>query len=94
MAYRHLQVAIRYPTQSFGLPTSDSARAPNGELSRSPSLSPSTSNTGFQLLDQDVAVARMTGQLGNHVRVDEPQAHRTLVPEELLVESVRLSHLS
>ncbi len=61
LAYRHLQVAIRYPTQSFGLPASDSARAPNGELSRSPSLSPSTSHTGFQLLDQDVAVACMTG---------------------------------
>ena len=42
----------------------------------------------------NVAGARMTGELGNQVRVDEPQGHLTPVPGELLVESMRLSHLS
>src|SRR5688572_12841882 len=40
------------------------------------------------LLDEDVAVAGMAGELLDHVRVDEPKRHRVSVPVELIVQLV------
>jgi len=44
--------------------------------------------SGQQLLDQDVAVAGMTGQLGEQMGIDESQADRGATPVKDLAEAV------
>ncbi len=96
LAYRHLQVAIRYPTAVVRAPCLGLRACTEWRTQQ-------VAQFVTQHVPHGLSVARPgrrrglhdgLAQLGNHVRVDEPQAHRTLVPGELLVESVRLSHLS